>query len=145
MNSLNKHWKTFALFGGTLLFFAYQNGWVARALGNSPNPQELVELIAKDPNTQVVDVRESDEIASGILKTARWIPKSGINGNDPKVIELLNRLDRKRPVYIYCRSGSRAGKVAARLNGDGYQAHNVGGFDPLKAAGAEVTLPKTTQ
>lgn len=45
-------------------------------------------------------------------------------------------LDKDKPVFVYCASGNRAGKVSEYLNKHGYRVVNIGGLsDWMKAGG----------
>ncbi len=62
-------------------------------------------------NVQLVDVRTSKEYKGGHIKNA-------INIDFFKATDFVNsfeKLDRNKPVYLYCRSGARSQKAARRL------------------------------
>ncbi|MGI9546735.1 MAG: rhodanese-like domain-containing protein [Flavobacteriaceae bacterium] len=62
-------------------------------------------------NVQLVDVRTEKEYRGGHLGKA-----INIDFFQPKrFMEAFKKLDRKKPVYIYCRSGNRSKRAARRL------------------------------
>lgn len=83
----------------------------------------------------LLDVRTPDEVADG------RIPGS-INYDfyDDKFDAQLDKLDRKKPVYVYCRSGNRGGKTVRKLNELGFeQVYNVeGGFNAWEDEGLPI-------
>lgn len=71
----------------------------------------------------LVDVREESEWAAGHIAGAIHIPLGSLNADTTK------DLPKDKPVYIYCRSGARAGNAEQILKGFGYDnAKNVGGI-----------------
>ena len=78
----------------------------------------------------LIDVREKDEVAQGMLKGARWIPLSTL---DEKQILALKEEFKDKKIEVYCRSGGRAGKFIKLLNLSEKAATNLGGYEELKA------------
>ena len=70
-------------------------------------------VVALGDNGQLVDVREPDEVAAGMLPGAVNIPMSGF-------VDRIAELDPDRPVVLVCRSGQRSGRVAEYLAGNGF-------------------------
>jgi len=60
---------------------------------------------------QLVDVRTSNEFRSGHIRGALNVDYFG-GGRFTKAID---KLDRDRPLYLYCRSGSRSQKAARQI------------------------------
>lgn len=89
---------------------------------------ELKTLLAKE-NIQLLDVRSPKEIKNGFIKTAKFA-----NYFDSDFYEqALGKLDKDKPVYLYCRSGNRSGKSAKILQEKGYEVVNVvGGYNQWK-------------
>lgn len=84
-----------------------------------------LEVLLEKGNVQLIDVRTPKEVKEGFIKTALFInyfEKDFTN----KVIE---KLDKNKPVYVYCRSGNRSGKSAKQLHEKGFDVYNVlGGY-----------------
>lgn len=80
----------------------------------------------------VVDVRETHEYLAGHVPGVELAPMGEVH-------TLLNRLPRREPVYVICRSGNRSAHIAALLNQAGVEAANVaGGMNAWEAAGYPV-------
>lgn len=89
----------------------------------------------KAPDAQILDVRDSTEYADGHIAGATNINiASGNFLNDAQKV-----LDKKKPVYVYCRSGRRSRDAADRLSREGYKAVNLnGGIIEWKSEGLPV-------
>ena len=84
------------------------------------DPEELLEWMARDPELQVVDVRESYEREAGHIAGSRHIA----------LVELSSRaqeIERERPVVFYCRVGARSDMAAQAFRASGYQALSMRG------------------
>lgn len=74
---------------------------------------------------QLVDVRTPKELKGGFIETALFI-----NYFDKDFThKIIHKLDKNKPVYVYCKSGNRSGKSAKILQGKGFDVYNVlGGY-----------------
>ncbi len=92
-------------------------------------PENFKELPA-DQTRQVVDVREPMEYAAEFLPGTRNLPLSRLEEN-------AGSLSKKHPVYLICRSGTRAGQAAERLGQLGFEDVNVvvGGLEGCRVSG----------
>ena len=79
----------------------------------------------------IVDVREKDEIESGMIKDAKWFPLSKIQ-TDPQWEKDFAKLTQGKKIFLYCRSGNRSGKVKDILEKKGIESENIGGYEALK-------------
>lgn len=70
---------------------------------------EFKTAISKD-NIQLVDVRTPGEFADGAISNAK-----NINVNDASFVTEIQKLDKSKPVYIYCRSGARSQTAAKKM------------------------------
>ena len=89
---------------------------------------------AEIPDNAVwIDVRTQEEWVQGHLSRARLIPHDDIE----KGVAALY-LAKDTPIYLYCRSGNRAGQAKLRLEAIQYsQVTNVGSLEEaLKLSGA---------
>lgn len=83
-------------------------------------PADLAELLERDDELQVVDVREPYERKAGHIAGTRHIP----------IVELSARageIDRERPVVFYCRVGARSDMAAQAFRAAGYRALSMTG------------------
>ncbi len=72
---------------------------------SNPGAKIFAQMIGRDKNPQIIDIRTPREYASGHIKGAVLI-----NYYDPNFAKNLDKagFDKLRPVYIYCRSGNRS-------------------------------------
>lgn len=76
-----------------------------------------------------VDVRTAGEFQNGHLAAATNIPHGEISARLPELSS-----DKNAEVYLYCRSGNRAGKAKAELESMGYtNVTNVGSLAEAEA------------
>ena len=83
---------------------------------------EVQEQLDKGEQLHLVDVREADEVAEGIIPGAVHIPLG-------EVPERMGELDKSKPYIFICRSGGRSGRATEFLTAEGYDVTNmVGGM-----------------
>lgn len=85
-----------------------------------------VSAFANDLKTkpgQLLDVRTAEEYAEGHLKGA-----INIDVQEPDFqAEVSDRLEKDKPVYVYCRSGKRSLLAGEMLAKDGYNVIDLDG------------------
>jgi len=93
---------------------------------------EFKKLVEANPEGQIIDVRTPGEYAEGNLNGSKMMD---INGKDFK--DQLETLDKKAPVYVYCRSGGRSGRAMQMMSDMGFtEVYNMsGGFMAWSEAG----------
>ncbi|CAL2088941.1 rhodanese-like domain-containing protein [Tenacibaculum sp. 190524A05c] len=84
---------------------------------------DLKTVLKEDKNIQLLDVRTSSETKNGIIFDAVQVNMIS-NNFESRVIEVL---DKKKPVYVYCRSGGRSKIAASVLVDNGFDVYNVKG------------------
>ena len=90
--------------------------------------------ISMEPDAVLLDVRTPEEHKNGYLEGAVLLPLAELESKITKKIPAKNT-----PIYIYCRSGRRAGTAVEKLKAMGYtDLHNLGG---LKDAQKKLDLP----
>lgn len=82
--------------------------------------EELKQKLEQEEAIQLVDVRENEEVAEGMIPEAIHIRMGDIP-------EKLDVFDQTQEYYIICRSGKRSENVCYFLEDQGYQATNVVG------------------
>ena len=96
--------------------------------------EEWSSQLEQDDNAFILDVRTSEEVEEG------YIP--GSSNIDiylgQEFLEELEKLDKTKNYYVYCRSGNRSGQACAIMNNAGFKnTYNLeGGF--MKWEGAVV-------
>ena len=95
---------------------------------NTITTVELKKLLSKD-KIQLIDVRTQREVKQGFIETALFI-----DFFDKDFLTKVNRaVNKKRSVYLYCRSGNRSGKATKMLLENGFEVYNViGGYTKWK-------------
>ncbi|WP_099160057.1 rhodanese-like domain-containing protein [Virgibacillus ndiopensis] len=87
---------------------------------NEISPEELQELVEEDKDVVIVDVREDDEVAQGMIEDAKHIPLR-------EIPQTINDLDKDKHYVLVCRSGNRSMKAAAFMDEHGYKVTNMTG------------------
>lgn len=78
-------------------------------------PSEFKKAMTKT-GAQLVDVRTMEEVAEGFIDGAQNIDFYGDNFES----EIL-KLDKEKPILVYCRSGGRSGNTAKMLKAAGFR------------------------
>ncbi len=112
--------------GGLLLlaglYFLYSKG-IIFANFESVKPAAAYEMIKKDPDIVILDVRTEQEYRQdGHLKGAKLIPLQELG-------KRLSELEpyKKREILVYCRSGHRSVKASRLLADRGFKPLNIEG------------------
>lgn len=104
------------------------------------SPAEAAKHVA-DGKAVLVDVREPAEWAdTGVAAPAVLLPMSDFNGSQ-KLWKPFLAENAGKEIILYCRSGNRSGKVAAKLAEQGMTVANAGSFKDWSAAGLPVRKP----
>ena len=86
--------------------------------------EEWAELLEKEDNAVILDVRTPEEVDEG------YIPDS-INIDiytGQKFLKEIEKLDKSRNYYVYCRTGNRSGQACSLMEGMGFKnAYNLMG------------------
>ena len=103
------------------------------------DPQVVHGLVGN--GVAIVDVRETDEYATGHLPGAKHVPRGFLESRIEGVVP-----DHEQRVILYCASGNRSALAAQTLSHDLGYAHvesMTGGITLWKDRGYEVEVPKT--
>ena len=89
--------------------------------------EEWAEQLKNDDNALILDVRTQEEVEEGQIPGAVHIDIY----LGEEFLEEVEKLDRDKNFYVYCRSGNRSGQACAILNSLGIEnAYNLeGGFN----------------
>jgi rhodanese-related sulfurtransferase len=88
--------------------------------------EEWAERLQNDDNAFILDVRTEDEVLDGYIPKMTNIDIHLGQG----FLDELEKLDKSKNYYVYCRSGARSGQACAIMNSVGFEnAYNLeGGF-----------------
>ncbi|MGE7918592.1 rhodanese-like domain-containing protein [Viridibacillus sp. NPDC093762] len=82
--------------------------------------EEVQQLLESGKELNLIDVREVDEVAAGIIPTAINIPLGLIEFR-------MNELDKSKEYIMVCRSGGRSGNATMFLENQGFNVANMDG------------------
>lgn len=82
--------------------------------------EEVQQLLESGKELNLIDVREVEEIAAGIIPTAINIPLGLIEFR-------MNELDKSKEYIMVCRSGGRSGNATMFLENQGFNVANMDG------------------
>lgn len=77
---------------------------------------EFDKQLAKSGNVQLLDVRTPEEYSEGHLAKA-----ANVDYKNPDFKEKIAKLDKGKPVYVYCLSGGRSAAAATALHESGFK------------------------
>ncbi|MCB0445389.1 MAG: rhodanese-like domain-containing protein [Gelidibacter sp.] len=77
-------------------------------------PEEMQSLLELE-DVQLVDVRTPEERKEGYIENSQ-----NIDYNSPTFDEDILKLDKTKPVILYCKSGGRSSKCAEKLKDAGF-------------------------
>lgn len=80
---------------------------------NEISPSEVKQKRDQDEPVIVIDVREDDEVAGGMIPGAKHIRLA-------EIPERLQEIDKDRETIMVCRSGGRSGRACEFLALQGY-------------------------
>lgn len=89
--------------------------------------EDWVQKLASTQDAVILDVRTREEIEEGFIPNALhldiYMAQEFMDG--------LNKLDKTKTYFVYCRSGNRSGQACAIMNSVGIEnAYNLlGGFN----------------
>ena len=81
------------------------------------------EQAIKNDSAQILDVRTHEEFAESHIKGAIQVDVFSPNF----LADAKSKLQKERPVAVYCRSGRRSATAAKQLSAKGYQVINLEG------------------
>lgn len=79
------------------------------------DPKAFSEKITTTPNAQIIDVRTPQEFASGHIDNALNIDWLGDN-----FVANAEKLDKTKPVFVYCKTSNRSPQAAKKLEELGF-------------------------
>ncbi|WP_226037605.1 rhodanese-like domain-containing protein [Aquibacillus saliphilus] len=82
--------------------------------------KEVQNLLKKEENLNIIDVREVDEIETGKIPSAIHIPLGLLEFR-------MHELDKSKEYIMVCRSGGRSGRASQFLESQGFNVINMTG------------------
>lgn len=97
--------------------------------------QEEMQTFLKLDDVQLIDVRRPEEYKTGFIANAQ-----NIDYFSDTFDEDINKLDKNKPVILYCKSGGRSAKCAKKLINAGFiKVYDFeGGISKWKHSGYEL-------
>ncbi|WP_409254195.1 rhodanese-like domain-containing protein [Bacillus sp. SCS-153A] len=84
------------------------------------SPKEVEVIVTEGKPANIIDVRETDEVAEGKIPGAVNIPLGLVEFR-------MNELDKSKEYIMVCRSGGRSGRACQFLENQGYNVINMTG------------------
>jgi rhodanese-related sulfurtransferase len=105
----------------------------AKTINEDVDVNKFAELVAKEDG-QILDVRTPEEWETGVIKGA-----IKINFFDETFKRQLGKVDKTKPVYVYCKAGGRSTKAAKQMEKMGFTTvyNLLGGMGAWTTAGKE--------
>ncbi|MCB1204002.1 MAG: rhodanese-like domain-containing protein [Verrucomicrobiae bacterium] len=122
------NWTPYIVFAAAILvvvvsWYAFEGSWDRRLFSAEPgkvfanlDAAQAAAWLREHPETQVLDVRSESEFAGGALPAA-----VNISLGDEAFESKVGKLDRERPVLVYCAGGFRSRKAMEVLKGLGFK------------------------
>lgn len=97
--------------------------------------EEWREQVSKDENAVILDVRTELEVEEGYIPEAKNIDIY----KGQEFVDELQKLDKSKNYYVYCRSGARSAQACTLMDQMGFnKTYNlIGGFSNWKGPKAE--------
>lgn len=82
----------------------------------TPTPEAALQMIQKQPDLVILDVRTPEEYAQNHLEKAQLF-----NLRDPQFRTAIDKLDRNQAYLVYCQSGNRSARAVKMLHEMGFK------------------------
>ncbi|MDX1602531.1 MAG: rhodanese-like domain-containing protein [Salinimicrobium sediminis] len=97
--------------------------------------EDWKEQLSKDDNAVILDVRTEEEVEEGYIPKAKNLDIY----KGQEFIDEIDKLDKDKNYYIYCRSGKRSAQACTIMDQKGFRnTYNlIGGFSEWEGETAE--------
>lgn len=121
------------------VFFAFPKISQAQEGATKLSPAEFDIKAHKGKKSVILDIRTPEETAEGYIEGATFINWTGGNFE-----EEVNKLDKKKTYYVYCRSAKRTVPATEKMKELGFKKIYMleGGLNNWIESGKPVTKPK---
>ncbi len=108
---------------GSLMSFVKHLFSPGETVSSQITPREAYQRMQGAKAPQLIDVRTEGERQSGFIDKSRLIPLHDLENQ-------LGKLDKTKPIIVYCRSGHRSGMALRLLKSKGFTdvSHIQGGM-----------------
>lgn len=122
------------IFYGLLIAFSLTACQAQQKNVKLTEPKEFSENVAGN-NVQLIDVRTPKEYKAGHLKNAQ-----NIHLYDKDFEQRIDKLDKNKPVFVYCKVGGRSAEAVEIMQAKGFKniTELKGGIDAWQEAGKPV-------
>ena len=104
-------------------FITSCQGQNSKAVVQNLDVKNYAEKLEKTQNPQLIDVRTPQEFASEKINDAK-----NINWNGTDFVAQVEKLDKSKPVFVYCKVGGRSAQAADKLAELGFkEIYNLNG------------------
>jgi rhodanese-related sulfurtransferase len=133
------HWVLWSLFVIVIILLLLLETRKKIAGVTNLDPQELVQLINRENNAVIIDVRPKDAYRTGHILGAQNIPAEAIQKGSNKLQKY-----KTQPVIIVCATGAQSQKSGAQLKQQGFSNiyHLKGGMQAWRGANLPVVQKK---
>ncbi len=95
----------------------------SKSINEKVSLEQFEKLLVDKSNALILDVRTPEEFAAGHVQGA-----VNLNIYDPGFKSALTKLDKTKPVLVYCKSGGRSADAATQMKDLGFgEVYNFGG------------------
>ncbi|HCT31463.1 MAG TPA: thioredoxin [Bacteroidales bacterium] len=110
------------------------------SVGQNLSAIDFQKKMQELPNAPVIDVRTPGEFNQSHLKNA-----VNVNINDESFPNQISKLDKNKPIFVYCLSGSRSSYAASYMRSQGFKTiyDLTGGMIKWRSAGLPEISGKT--
>ena len=130
---------TFSLILLTVLFTSCTNSQTSKT---NLDPTEFSKKIEEFPEATILDVRTPQEFSEGHIENAK-----NVDWNGNQFETQISKLDKNKPVFVYCLGGGRSSSAASQMRSEGFkEVYELnGGMMNWRSAGLSETTTTSTK
>lgn len=117
-----------------VILFIFVNLGIAKAQTSNLNLEKFIEKLKATPKHQLLDVRTPEEWEQGKIASSNCI-----NYQDVAFKDQIKKLDKTKPVFVYCAAGGRSLNASKILEKEGFkEIYNLSGAGYSQLAAKDV-------